>query len=161
VVVALVGALAVLAVPGAAWGVTPGAQQFRVVIAGPDNAQQSTVVASGVLNATGKDVEVSATASSGVDRFVFPHGSLRISHTRHQHSESFDPRSCTARFSESGTFKVVGGTGAYVGASGGGTYQLHGTFMGQRTAKGCGRGGTGLVVVHATGHLGVPGAKAA
>jgi hypothetical protein len=154
--VALVGAAALLAAPGAAWGAGSSGPQNFTLISQSENSQ--TVMASGVINAVGRDVVVSDT----VDRFVFPDGALRIRHTPKHSTQRFDPQTCIGHFTETGTFTVVSGTGAYQGATGSGTYRVEGAFFGTRTSKGCSdRGATVLVVIRATGHINLPHVKAA
>jgi hypothetical protein len=77
------------------------------------------VTASGVINATGKDIPLSDTR----DRFAFPNGNLIITHVPTSQSESSDD--CVSRFHEEGTYKIVSGTKAYRGAEGSGTYEVN------------------------------------
>jgi hypothetical protein len=79
------------------------------------------VIANGPIHARGYDVSI----SNHRDRFVFPKGSLSIWHTPTTSHSSFDPKTCLGTFSETGVFKVVGGSGRYDDATGHGTYTLH------------------------------------
>jgi hypothetical protein len=78
----------------------------------------TTVVARGVINATGRDVPLSDTR----DRFVFPAGNLIVTHVPKSQRES--SHDCVFRFHEEGTYRIVSGTGAYRGAEGRGTYEV-------------------------------------
>jgi hypothetical protein len=84
------------------------------------------VIANGPIHAQGKDVSI----SNNRDRFVFPKGSLLIWHKAKTSHQSFDPKTCLGTFSESGVFKVVGGSGRYDDATGHGKYTLHGYAVG-------------------------------
>jgi hypothetical protein len=85
------------------------------------------VSATGPIHALGKDTPI---INTNKDRIAFPKGSLLIRHQRTSGTESFDPTTCTGRFTEQGTFRVLSGTGAYVHATGYGTYQLAGVGIG-------------------------------
>ena len=116
---ALFGALAVVAAGtvGVAGSASGAARQDFTLrqnsLTGP-----TTVVARGVINATGRDVQLSDTR----DRFVFPAGNLIITHVPTRQRESSDD--CVFRFHEEGTYRIVSGTGAYRGAEGRGTYEV-------------------------------------
>ena len=49
---------------------------------------------------------------------------------------SFDPISCTAKATGTGTWTITGGTGAYAGATGSGTFVEHGNLVGARDRNG-------------------------
>ena len=85
------------------------------------NQSTSVVVARGPITATGIDVVISDTR----DRFVFPQGNLIIDHQPTSTEDSFNPRTCTARFEEEGTYQIVRGTGKYDDVSGHGTYEVN------------------------------------
>src|SRR3954466_8572956 len=103
-----VGAVAVV------WGTSAtgatGSQQFRV--SGVDNGGR--VYASGPVSGSGRDIVLGQDA----DKFVFPAGSVLVSHHATSTRQSFDPRSCSGRFTESGTYSLSSGTGAYKGVTG-------------------------------------------
>jgi hypothetical protein len=48
----------------------------------------------------------------------------------------FDPVSCTAKSTATGTWTITGGTGAYAGATGHGTFRGTGSLVGERDANG-------------------------
>ena len=118
--VVAVGAVAVVWA-GAASGGT-GSQRFS--ISGGNNG--GSVYASGPISGSGRDVVLGENA----DRFVFANGSVLVSHSATSQNQSFDPRSCLGRFTESGTYQLVSGKGAYKGVTGSGTYSARGTSRG-------------------------------
>ncbi len=160
----LAGATAmVVGLAGPASAVT-GSQRFTVLFSG----ETGKVFAAGVINGAGTDVELSSTdnpdgSSSGVDQFVFPQGTLTVTHFENPGEFSFNPRSCVGRFSFTGTFTVTGGTGAYAGATGSGTDVGSGVFVAKRNPDGsCSEEEAfSNVVVRATGTLSVPDQAAA
>jgi hypothetical protein len=106
---------------GSASGTT-GSQRFSI---SATNAGGS-VYASGPISGSGRDV----TLSQNLDRFVFPGGSVWVSHQASSQHQTFDPRSCLGRFTESGNYQLVKGTGVYRGVTGSGTYSARGTSRG-------------------------------
>jgi hypothetical protein len=118
--VAAVGAVAVVWA-GSATGAT-GSQRFT--ISGSNNG--GTVYASGPISGSGRDIALNQNA----DKFVFRGGSVLVSHHATSQNQTFDPRSCLARFTESGTYQLVSGTGAYRGVTGSGTYAVRGSSRG-------------------------------
>jgi hypothetical protein len=69
------------------------------------------------------------------DRFVFPKGALIVRHRATSHRDSFDKVTCYGRHTESGIYRVLGGTRAYSHASGLGTYTLVVQFVGCSQTK--------------------------
>jgi hypothetical protein len=84
------------------------------------NASGPTVVATGPIHARGTDTVVDDTH----DVFTFPAGSINVVHHPKKSHESFDPTTCYGHFTERGTYRVSGGTGAYDDARGRGTYRV-------------------------------------
>jgi hypothetical protein len=78
----------------------------------------TTVVAAGPISAVGTDVE--STNHKGV--FAFPDGTLTAKHQAVTRKDTFDSRTCVFTSNETGTYTIVKGSGAYVHASGSGTY---------------------------------------
>jgi hypothetical protein len=115
-----VGAAAVVW-SGSAMGTT-GSQRFSV---SAGNAGGS-VYASGPISGSGRDVVLGQNA----DKFVFTNGWVLVSHSATSQNQSFDPRTCLSRFTESGTYQLVKGTGVYRGVTGSGTYSAKGTSRG-------------------------------
>jgi hypothetical protein len=79
----------------------------------------------GPIHAKGVDKAV----SNHKDIFRFPKGSLIVRHQRVSRHRDHDPKTCLFVFSERGTYQVVRGTGAYVGAHGHGHYVVNGKFV--------------------------------
>ena len=79
--------------------------------------------------------------------FSFPAGTLTIRGFFTEESTDFDPRSCIGTFLTSGTWVVEDGTGAYEGASGGGSLEGRVKFGTERTAEGCGETETFAIAV--------------
>ena len=71
--------------------------------------------------------------------FVFPNGTITLARTDNPGGTGdFNPVACVGHFTNSGTYVLTGGTGAYAGISGGGTYSTWGTVVAARTPSGCG-----------------------
>jgi hypothetical protein len=85
------------------------------------------VSATGPIHALGRDTPIPNTNK---DHIVFPAGSITIRHDRTSGTEQFDHRTCTGRFTEQGTYRVLSGSGAYAHATGHGTYSLSGVAIG-------------------------------
>jgi hypothetical protein len=151
VAVAAAAAAAVATVwAGTAVGVS-GNQRFTIRFTGSGGG--GLVYASGPIAGSGQDRVV----NNNTDKFVFTNGSVTVTHQTTSTSESFDPRSCSGTHNETGNYQIAGGTKAYAGASGHGTYSLRSTFRSTRTATGCSqRGGSGTGYVTATGWTNLP-----
>jgi hypothetical protein len=101
----------------------------RFTFLGTDPSREgtpATVVANGPIHAKGTDAVISETK----DVLTFPDGTISLTHDPKSASEGFDPATCTFRFTERGTYKVTGGTGAYAGATGHGKYRVKGIGVG-------------------------------
>lgn len=82
----------------------------------------------GIGSATAND---DATGSTVPLTLVFPHGKLFL-RARDAFSWKPDMSTCTATEDSRGPYRIVGGTGAYRGASGGGTFAEHGAAIAVR-----------------------------
>ena len=102
-----------------------GTERFIGVNTSP-TSQGGTVSATGPIHALGKDIVL----DNNHDKFVFPKGTLLVSHHQTSGTQHFDKVTCTAQITQQGTFTVTGGTKAYAGATGHGTYSLSGIFVG-------------------------------
>lgn len=93
----------------------------------------SLVAASGVVNAVGTDRYVASEPGdpANVDRdtFIFPQGTLSTKLTK-KVNEVTPTGPCTVALKMAGTFQITGGTGAYQGAHGGGTFSQRGIGVG-------------------------------
>ena len=100
-------------------------QRFLVIDTHSREKPKDVVQGFGPIHDKGVDRQVTGHK----DIFRFPKGSLIIRHQRVSGSRSHDSATCLFRFSERGTYQVVRGTGAYVGAHGHGHYVVRGKFV--------------------------------
>jgi hypothetical protein len=120
------GALALgVAAAAPASAATNNTERFTVVETSV-TATSFPLSATGPIHALGKDTPL----NNNNDRFAFPAGSLLIHHSPTADTGHFDPKTCTQRFTEQGTYRVVSGTKAYAHATGHGTYSLSGIVIG-------------------------------
>jgi hypothetical protein len=149
------GAVAIVAtfgVPGSASAqATSGQEHFTLILRG--NGAGGRVDATGVFNASGKDVENNPGAVTGTSTFTFKHGSIFVSHTDDPGgTQNFDPATCVATFHNTGDFTLTGGTGVYEGISGHGEFRVNGRLGFAHTKKGCGNDPiSGNTIVQADG----------
>ncbi len=101
-----------------------GTQHFLAI--GTDVNAAPVLIANGPIHAAGTDVVI----NNSRDRFVFPKGNVIITHHPETSNNTFDPTTCLSTFTERGTYKLVGGSGAYAHVSGHGTYVAQGYFVG-------------------------------
>ena len=80
----------------------------------------ASVIARGVFTAAGQ----TQLGNAKVSTIRFPGGTIVLSHRQAHGSERFSPASCLSLVSQSGSYRIVHGTGRYAGISGHGTYQL-------------------------------------
>jgi len=107
----------VLLTAGPAFAATTGAQGFTLTSSGRGPLQ---VTATGPIHGAAVD----KTSGPTHDQFVFPQGAVNVQHAPTS-SHQGPTAGCTTFYTERGTYGLAGGTGAYAGASGGGTYFLH------------------------------------
>ena len=122
--VTLVGALTVTAAASASARTVSGTEHITGLSTSPNGAM--TIIARGPLHARGRDVVVNANR----DRFVFPKGALIIRHVAVKQHDTFDKATCYGTHTETGTYRVLGGTRAYAHASGHGQYRVFVQFVG-------------------------------
>jgi hypothetical protein len=119
---AAAGAIALLGVTAAsARAASPalsGTEHFQFMTTSPTSSNAS-VIATGVFTAGGTD-HPGRTA----DTLAFPTGSVTIAHSNPTGTHTLNPKTCLITASETGTYTITGGTGAYSAISGHGTYQL-------------------------------------
>lgn len=108
-----------------------GSSEHILVVQTSATATSFPAAGTGPIHARGTDTPLSDTR----DRFAFPKGSLIIGHHRTCGTQHFDPRTCTAQFTEQGTYRVLSGTAAYAHAAGHGTYSLSGVAIGCDRSK--------------------------
>jgi hypothetical protein len=105
-------------------GASQPTEYFTAVQTSIDGPQ--TVTAAGPIAATGTDTQIGAHR----DNFVFPAGTLTIRHEPQTTSQKFDGRTCVGTFTETGTYVIARGTGAYKHVTGSGHYKVNGIFQG-------------------------------
>jgi hypothetical protein len=127
--IAVIGAVAVSMLGlAASSSADTGSRNEHFVALQTSTAQNATsiLIATGPVHARGTDVQISNTK----DKFVFPKGTLIILHKTGHSKDAFDKVTCYGTHTETGTYKVTGGTGAYKGARGHGTYSVKASFVG-------------------------------
>jgi hypothetical protein len=134
--VAVAGAIAVTGVTAASAAqrsipAVSGTEHFQLVTT---SATSSTgrVIAYGVFTAPAVD-----HMGNSVDKFVFRSGSFKVKHSPGKGPQSFNPKTCLMTISQHGTYKISGGTGAYRGISGHGTYHFTLLLIGARSKGKC------------------------
>ena len=109
-----------LAVPRRwAWPAVSGTENFQLMSTSP-TSNTARVIASGVFTAGGIDRQ-----GSKVDTLVFPNGTFKIAHSKGTGTPKLNPKTCLFSATIHGTIALSGGTGAYKGISGKGTYQFN------------------------------------
>jgi hypothetical protein len=96
-----------------------GVEHFVLLQTDP-NAAGPIAIASGPIHARGTDIVI----NDNNDVFKFPAGTVRVHHVaKHSHS-TFDKVTCYGTQTETGTYRISSGTGAYDDAHGHGTYSV-------------------------------------
>ena len=96
------------------------------------------VSASGPISGSGTGILRTIPAGGNVDHVTvrFAKGSVYLVATDTKAVVHPDLRACKAKLVGRGTFTITGGTGAFRGASGKGTYDRTGVLIGARSASG-------------------------
>ena len=124
--VSAMGAASALAVGGAVAHAASSVPTEFIQFLSSDPNGNPVVVANGPIHTHGTDLALDAHH----DRITFPKGTLLVRHSAVSQHASFDRATCYGRQTESGTYTVNGGSGAYAKASGRGIYRLVAQFVG-------------------------------
>jgi len=111
-----------------------GAQHFQLVTTSATTTTPP-VIGWGVVTAAGVDHEGSSNTNTATDKFVFPKGTFKVTHTG-PFTIKANSKTCFIMGTSKGTFKISGGTGAYKGISGKGTFSLTVVGIAPRTKTG-------------------------
>ena len=119
VLAAVVLAVALLSTPSVgASGSEASTIKFVALQTQPNH--DPTVAATGAIHAQGID----KVTGDLTDKLKFPDGNVLIKHKPDgPGTETFDPATCYFTFTEKGTWKTTGGSGAYTAVQGSGTYK--------------------------------------
>jgi hypothetical protein len=118
-VVATTGVMAAAAAPHPTRAAVSGNETFQIMTTSVTGSP--SVITSGVFTAPGTDQE---NQKAGTSKFTFPTGTVSLKHSPGTGSQSLNPKTCLLTISLHGTYTFTGGTGAYAGITGGGTYKL-------------------------------------
>jgi hypothetical protein len=118
-IIATTGVMAATAAAHHTRAAASGAESFQMMTTSETGAP--TVIASGVFTAPGTDTE---NQKAGTSLFTFPKGTVSLKHSPGKGSQSVNPKTCLATLNLHGTYTITGGTGAYAGITGSGTYKL-------------------------------------
>lgn len=154
----LMGAAMLVGMAGTASAATNN-QQFTIAARfGPDNTTSCQVVATGPIHGTGTCTITDVSNTVTLVHIVLPGGTVDLRAKQFNGTDNFNQRACVDQFTFQERFTILGGTGAFAGATGSGTDTGSGVFTAPRTNKGCDQNqGSGFAVVTATGHVSLGG----
>jgi len=121
-----------VSVASAAPAAASGTEYIQVMSASVTPGPAS-VIARGVFTAAGQ----ARLGDARTATFTFPGGTLVLSHRTAKDSSRFYPGSCLSVISQSGSYRIVRGTGRYARISGHGTYQLSLEIVAARAGGHC------------------------
>lgn len=110
-----------------------GTENFQMMTTSATSTTDS-VIASGVFTAPGVDHE---NQSNNTAKFVFSNGTVSLKHSPGTGTQSENPKTCLLTVNLHGTYTLTGGTGAYAGITGSGTYKLSILGIGARSGGKC------------------------
>jgi len=93
----------------------------------------ASAIARGVFTAAGQ----ARLGDARDGTIAFPGGTIVLSHRPGKTSAHFYPAGCLSVISQSGSYRIVRGTGRYAGISGHGTYQLSLEMVAARARGAC------------------------
>lgn len=165
---ALALAAAIVAGTAAASGAArakPVPQRFTLLSANVGGKDVPMAVeAAGQINGIGTETQTDKETPGGQTNYAtlhFAHGTVRL-RAPEQFGWKANLRTCTATASGGGRFTIEGGTGAYRGATGKGSFTAHGILIGARSKSGKCLGenappAANYVTVKAVGTISLPG----
>lgn len=157
---------AAVAAPASASPAPARSQTFIVYGAGTSFDTPSTIIAIGPVSGVGREEIVDDRSGEDTQdfttRWIFPTGSVTLE-VRGTTTTTFDPTSCAGVVTGTIEWTITGGTGAYAGATGGGSGTLVNRFVTQREPGGCSHDDAVFTVFvgRLSGEAAVPGALAA
>ncbi len=115
------------------------AQTF-VIVAHELGTGSGRLVTTGPIHGVGTDTVVAHLDNpdgtfTDTDRFDLPDGQVELTDT-YTADITFDPASCRYTIAVAGTYRISGATGAFTGATGGGTFTSHGLIVTGRDPSG-------------------------
>jgi len=114
-------------------GHTASGTEYIQVMSASVTPGPASVIAHGVFAAAGQTRLGDARTAT----ITFPGGTIVLSHRAARNSSRFYPGGCLSLVSQSGSYRIVRGTGRYAGISGHGTYQLSLEIVGARVSGHC------------------------
>jgi len=119
-VLATTGVMAATAATHHSAAAVSGTESFQIMTTSATGSL--SVIASGaVFTAAGTDQE---NQKAGTAKFTFSNGTVSLKHSPGKGTQSFNPKTCLFTLNFHGTYAYTGGTGAYSGITGSGTYKL-------------------------------------
>jgi hypothetical protein len=153
-VIATTGVMAAAAAAHPARAATSGAESFQIMTTSATGAP--SVITSGVFTAAGADHE---NQQANTATFVFSNGTVSLKHSPGKGTQSMNPKTCLLTVNQHGTYTLTGGTGAYSGVTGNGTYKLSILAVAARSGGKCSQSKPPLAfhqVINATGTASLP-----
>lgn len=126
-------AAALVAAPAASATATTAQGETITIIAAGAPGSTALVIARGAVY----DAGTLTPNDSNIDTVVFPDGTLLIQESGTTTFNPPVPPACVARFSTTGTYTVVGGTGRFRHAAGSGTTADSGIELTSKSPSGC------------------------
>ena len=120
-VVATTGVMAAAAAPHPARAAVSGTETFQTMTT-TANGPVSVIASGAVFTAGGTDQENQQARTSV---FTFPKGTVDLKHSPGTGTQTVNPKTCLVTINFHGTYTITGGTGAYSGITGSGTYKLN------------------------------------
>lgn len=95
-------------------------------------SNKSSAIAYGAFTAAGVDT----SGAHNTDTLTFPNGTLKLVHKRTGGSQHFNPKTCLLTVTETATYTLGNGTGAYKGVTGSGKATAHVLGIAARNSAG-------------------------